>query len=45
MSRISHKLLTIEIDPINSTDDNNTRIYAVSYNILRIHGGLAGLKF
>ncbi len=45
MSRISHKLFTIEIDPINSEDDNNTRVYAVNYNVLRIESGLAGLKF
>ena len=45
MSRISHKLLTIEIDPINDVDNNNTRIYAVNYNILRVSSGIAGLKF
>ena len=45
MSRIAHKLLTIEIEPINDVDNNNTRIYAVNYNILRISHGLAGLKF
>jgi len=45
MSRISHKLFTIEINPINSVDDNNTRVYAVNYNVLRIESGLAGLKF
>jgi len=45
MSRIAHKLLTITINPINGTDNNNTRVYAVNYNILRIDNGLAGLKF
>lgn len=45
MSRIIHKLLTIEIDPINGVDDNNTRVYALNFNILRINAGLAGLKF
>ena len=45
MSRIFHKLLTIQIDPINGVDNNNTRVYAVNYNLLRINGGLAGLKF
>lgn len=45
MSRISHKLLTIQINPINSIDNNNTRIYAINYNVLRINAGLAGLKF
>ncbi len=45
MSRISHKLLTLDIDPLTGTDDNNTRIYAVNYNILRVANGIAGLKF
>ena len=45
MSRIVHKLLTIEIDPINSIDDNKTRVYALHFNILRVNAGLAGLKF
>jgi hypothetical protein len=45
MSRIFHKLLTIQIDPINDSDNNNTRVYAVNYNILRVESGLAGLKF
>ena len=45
MSRIFHKLLTIQIDPIDDVNDNNTRVYAVNYNILRVESGLAGLKF
>jgi hypothetical protein len=45
MSRIAHKLLTIEIDPLNDVDDNDTRIYAINYNILTISDGIAGLKF
>jgi hypothetical protein len=45
MSRISHKLFTIQIDPINDIDNNNTRVYAVNYNILRVNAGIAGLKF
>lgn len=85
MSRITHKLFTIQIDPTinyvyvplvekrivseashgphqvvirsdiaqNSPGvrgyaeslDNKVRVYAVSYNILTIHSGLAGLKF
>ena len=45
MSRISHKLLTIQINPINGSDDNNTRVYAMNYNVLRVESGLAGLKF
>jgi len=45
MSRISHKLLTIEIEPVNDVDNNNTRVYALNYNVLRVESGLAGLKF
>ena len=45
MSRISHKLFTIEINPINAAFENDTRVYAVNYNVLRIESGLAGLKF
>src|SRR6056300_1116099 len=45
MSRITHKLFTIEIDPVNSVLENNTRVYAINYNLLRIESGLAGLKF
>ena len=45
MSRISHKLFTIEINPINAAFENETRVYAVNYNVLRIESGLAGLKF
>jgi hypothetical protein len=45
MSRIFHKLLTIQINPINGSDDNNTRVYAMNYNVLRVESGLAGLKF
>jgi hypothetical protein len=45
MSRISHKLFTIEITPIDAAYENDTRVYAVNYNVLRIESGLAGLKF
>lgn len=45
MSRISHKLFTIEIDPIHAAFENDTRVYAINYNLLRIESGLAGLKF
>ena len=45
MSRIAHKLLKIKINPLNSSLSNNTRVYAVNYNVLRIQSGLAGLKF
>ena len=45
MSRISHKMFTIEIQPINFELENETRVYAVNYNVLRVESGLAGLKF
>jgi len=45
MSRIAHKLFKITIDPKYTASDNDTRVYAVNYNILRINSGLAGLKF
>ena len=45
MSRVAHKLLKIQIDPKYADSDNNTRVYAVNYNVLRIESGLAGLKF
>ena len=45
MSRISHKLFKIKINPFYSDAASHTRIYAVNYNILRIESGLAGLKF
>ena len=45
MSRISHKLLKITIDPKFVASDSDTRVYAVNYNVLRINSGLAGLKF
>jgi hypothetical protein len=45
MSRISHKLFTLEITPIDDSHENETRVYAVNYNVLRIASGLAGLKF
>jgi len=45
MSRIAHKLLKIQIDPKYVDSDNDTRVYATNYNILRIESGLAGLKF
>ena len=45
MSRIAHKLFTIQINPLNGSDDNNTRVYAINYNVLRVESGLAGLKF
>ena len=45
MSRIAHKLFKITIDPKYADSDNNTRVYAINYNVLRIDSGLAGLKF
>ena len=45
MSRISHKLFTIKINPVSNEFENDTRIYALNYNVLRVESGLAGLKF
>jgi hypothetical protein len=45
MSRIAHKLLTVEIEPAQTTYPNVTRVYAVNYNVLCFRSGLAGLKF
>jgi len=55
MSRIIHKKLDIELDTIptatsGQTTATNTRninvgVYALSYNVLHIESGLAGLKF
>jgi len=45
MSRVTHKMLTMEIIPNNYAEANNTRVYAVNYNVLRFESGLAGLKF
>jgi hypothetical protein len=45
MSRISHKRFTIDIVPKEPTVENDTRVYAINYNVLRFENGLAGLKF
>ena len=45
MSRIAHKLLNVELDNPNTTKSHTVRVYAMSYNILYIYGGIAGLKF
>lgn len=45
MSRIIHKKLDVELDEVSTTRDIKVRVYALSFNILRIQGGLAGLKF
>jgi hypothetical protein len=55
MSRIIHKKLDIELDTVptatsgatvaDKTRNINVGVYAINYNILRVEGGLAGLKF
>lgn len=45
MSRIIHKLFSIEIQPSNETYTNDVHVYAVNYNVIRFESGLAGLKF
>jgi hypothetical protein len=45
MSRIIHKLLTVEIAPLYVSGKNAVRVYAENYNVLRIEHGLAGLRF
>jgi hypothetical protein len=42
-SRILNQLLTVNLTP--STRERNVRVYAKSYNILRIQNGLAGCLF
>jgi hypothetical protein len=44
MSRIFHKLMTIGIET-DKPGATTVKIYAVSYNVLHIESGLAGLKF
>jgi len=43
MSRIQNKLLTLELSPCSFY--RSAKVYAKSYNILRIENGLAGLMF
>ena len=43
MSRIQNKLLTLNLTPC--ADERDVRVYAKSYNILRIENGLAGVLF
>jgi hypothetical protein len=43
MSRIKDKVLEITTSPYSNT--RNIRVYAISYNMLRIENGLAGLLF
>jgi len=45
MSRVIHKLLEVELDSPNSLHDHTLRVYASNYNVLRVNGGIAGLKF
>ena len=43
MSRIQNKLLTLNLS--DCTDTRKIRVYAKSYNVLRIENGLAGVLF
>jgi hypothetical protein len=43
MSRIQNKIVTLKLS--DSTDTRKIRIYAKSYNVLRIENGLAGVLF
>jgi hypothetical protein len=46
MSRVIHKLLEVELDDtINTTRTHTLHVYATNYNVMRINGGMAGLKF
>jgi hypothetical protein len=43
MSRIQNKILSVSLTP--ASKKRSLRVYAQSYNILRIESGLAGLLF
>jgi hypothetical protein len=45
MSRIVNKNLTVNLTDSTATDGRKLRVYAKSYNILRIANGLGGLLF
>jgi hypothetical protein len=47
MSRIQNQLLTMHLNPTSDPQSElkNIRVYAISYNVLRIEDGLAGLLF
>ena len=45
MSRIAHNLIEIELDSPDASFGHKVYVYAVNYNVLRIHSGLGGLKF
>jgi len=45
MSRVIHKLLEVELDVNSTTHSHTLHVYATNYNVLRVSGGMAGLKF
>ena len=45
MSRVIHKLLEVELDGPNASHNHTLRVYASNYNVLRVSGNIAGLKF
>jgi hypothetical protein len=45
MSRVIHKLMDVELDVIQPTHTHTLWVYASNYNVLRVSGGMAGLKF
>jgi len=46
MSRIIHKLLEVQLDDtINASRSHTLHVYATNYNVVKINGGMAGLKF
>ena len=46
MSRVIHKLLEVELDDnIVTTQSHTLHVYATNYNVMRVNGGMAGLKF
>jgi len=47
MSRIQNQLLTLHLNPTSDPQSElkNVRVYAISYNVLRIENGLGGLLF
>lgn len=45
MSRVIHKLLEVELDGTNDAHTHTLHVYASNYNVLRVSGGIAGLKF
>ena len=45
MSRIAHNLIEIELDSPDASFGHKVYVYAVNYNVLRVHSGIGGLKF